>query len=185
MNRPLFAALLALGSSGILIAFWRARPRAVLEADGLSTPGRRAAASVLLAAVLLVTVALPFAAGLAGAEPDTKDLSLVSLFAVHVILIVFLAAYYLLAGRPPAAAFLKLASPRPAADLSAGLLIGLFGWVLTVLAAAVAIGIWLALRGREAGLPAPSGAAPTILWIVSRPLWARIGILASARSRRR
>lgn len=179
MNRPVFVALLALGSLGILIAFAHAKSRAVFEQDALVTPGRRAAAAILLALVLLVTVALPFATGLAGGEPDTKNLSLVSLFAVHGLLIVFLVSYYLLSGRPSPAEFLKLASPRPAADLAAGIPIGLLGWLLTILGAAVGIGVWLALRGRAA-VPAPARVAPTILWIVAQPLWARIGIVVSA-----
>ena len=59
----------------------------------------------LLAGVLLLTVAIPFAGGLAGAQPETKELSLVSVFAVHGMLLFFLACYYALSrlgpvGRP-------------------------------------------------------------------------------------
>jgi membrane protease YdiL (CAAX protease family) len=179
MNRSVFAVLLAFGSLGILIAFARARSRAVFEQDGFLAPGRRAAAVALLAVVLLLTVAIPFAGGLAGGEPDTKHLSLVSLFAVHAILITFLLCYYLLSGHRSPAEFLKLASPKPAADLAAGVLIGSLGWLLTVLAAAIGVALWLALKSRTTGLPS-SGVSPTILWILGRPLWIRIAIVVSA-----
>ena len=180
MNRAVFVVLLTLGSLGILIAFVRARSRAVFEQDGFVAPGRRTVAVVLLVVVLLLTVAIPFAGGLAGAEPDTKHLSLVSLFAVHGILVVFLAAYFLLSGHRSPAQFLKLTSPKPAADLAAGILIGSLGWLLTVLAAAVGVALWLALKARTSGLPAPSGVSPTILWILGQPLWVRIAIVVSA-----
>src|SRR5712691_951749 len=124
MNRSVFAVLLASGSLGILIAFARARSRAVFEQDGFLAPGRRAAAVALLAVVLLLTVAIPFAGGLAGGEPDTKHLSLVSLFAVHGLLALFLAAYFSLTRGQSVLDFLRLRSSHPLANLSMGLLIG-------------------------------------------------------------
>ncbi len=180
MNRSVFVVLLALGSLGILIAFARARSRAVFEQDGFFAPGRRAAAMILLTVVLLLTVAIPFAGGLAGGEPDTKHLSLVSLFAVHAILITFLLCYYLLSGHRSPVEFLKLTSPKPAADLAAGVLIGSLGWLLTVLAAALGVALWLAFRSKTAGMPSTSGVSPTILWILGQPLWVRIAIVVSA-----
>ena len=56
----------------------------------------------LLAAVLLLTVAIPFAGGLVGAQPETRELSLVSVFAVHATLVLFLVCYYALSDRPVA-----------------------------------------------------------------------------------
>jgi membrane protease YdiL (CAAX protease family) len=180
MNRSVFAVLLVLSSLGILIAFLREPARAVFEQDGFVAPFRRVAAIALLAAVLLLTVAVPFAGGLAGGEPDTKHLSWVSLFAVHGILVVFLGAYFLLSGHRSPAAFLKLTSQKPAADLAAGVVIGSLGWLLTVLAAAVGVALWLAVKSRTGGLPASSGMSPTILWVLAQPLWVRIAIVASA-----
>ena len=85
----------------------------------------------LLGAVLLLTVALPFAGGLAGGRPDTRNLTLVSLFAVHVLLAIFLVCYFLLSSRRPFAEFLRLRSERPVADFSSGILIGFAGWLVT------------------------------------------------------
>jgi len=180
VNRSVFVVLLGFGSLGVAIAFAQARSRAAFAEDGFATPGRRTAAMALLALVLLLTVALPFSTGLAGGEPDVKSLSLVSLFAVHVILLVFLLGYYLLSGRRSPAAFLALGSRRPIADLSVGVLIGSLGWVLTVVAAAIGLAFWLALRSKAASPPTPSGIAPTILWILAQPLWVRILIVVTA-----
>src|ERR1700675_47601 len=132
MNSPVFVLLLIAGCGGIVLSFARARSRAVFALDGFTAPGRRSVAIALLAAVLLLTVAIPFAGGLAGGEPETKDFTLVTLFAVHVILILSLACYYALSGRQSLWEFLKLKSARPAADVGEGLLIGFAGWLLTV-----------------------------------------------------
>lgn len=181
MNRFVFVVLLALGSLGILLSFARARSRAILDQDGFAAPGRRTAAVVLLGLVLLLTVAVPFAGGLAGGPPDTSHLSLVSLFAVHGSLLAFLACYFALSGHSRSADFLKLSSPRPLADLSAGVLIGVFGWVVTLLGAAAVALFWLALRGRiSAPGPSASGIPPTIVWILAQPVWVRIAIVVSA-----
>ena len=179
MNPGVFAFLLAAGSAGIVLSFARARSRAVLAQDGLDEPGRRTAVLTLLGAVLLMTVALPFAGGLAGGKPDTRHLTLVSLFGVHLLLAFFLASYWLLSRRGPLGDFLKLRSERPLADFSSGILVGFAGWLLTVIALiVVAALLWLARRPgvESAGREVPS----TILWMASRPLWVRIAIVVSA-----
>jgi membrane protease YdiL (CAAX protease family) len=181
MNRSVFVILLAAGGLGVLISFLRARSRAVFEQDGFAAPGRKTAAVVLLALVLLLTVIIPFAGGLAGGPPDAARLSLVSLFAVHGILLVFLACYFALSGHRRPAEFLKLTSPRPLADISEGLLIGVFGWVVTLLGAATVAIFWFVLRGKNltSGPPA-SGIPPTIVWILAQSVWVRIAIVVSA-----
>ena len=155
MNSTVFALLLAAGCAGILISFVRARSRAIFLEDGFVQPGRRTVAVFLLAAVLLLTVAIPFAGGLAGAEPATKDFTLVSLFAVHLTLVLFLTFYYALSGRRSLPQFLKLKSARPAADLGAGFLIGFAGWLLTIVVLLIVIGLWYVLFRH--GAPTPVG----------------------------
>src|SRR5437867_11768510 len=109
-NTLVFLLLLLAGCAGITLSFARARSRAVFAEDGFREPGRRTLAVALLAAVLLLTVAIPFAGGFAGAQPDTADLTIVSLFAVHAILIFFLSCYFALSSRRSLADFLKLKS---------------------------------------------------------------------------
>jgi len=179
MNQGVFAFLLLAGCAGIILSFSRARSRAVLAQDGLDEPGRRAAVLILLGAVLLLTVALPFAGGLAGGKPDTRHLTLVSLFGVHLVLAFFLASYFVLSRKRSLSEFLRLRSERPLADFSSGILVGFAGWFLTVLALIVTAGVlWLARRsgGGNPGREVPS----TILWMASRPLWVRIAIVVSA-----
>jgi membrane protease YdiL (CAAX protease family) len=179
MNPLVFAALLVAGCTGIVLSFSQARSRAVFARDGLAEGPRRVAASGLLAVVLLLTVAIPFAGGLAGGEPEPKNLSIVSLFGVHAMLAFFLVVYFTLTRGQTAADFLKLRSAKPVADLSVGVLIGLLGWALAILALLVVGTVWLLARRRGLEVPRPSMPS-TILWLVSRPLTVRIGIVLSA-----
>jgi membrane protease YdiL (CAAX protease family) len=179
MNSLVFFLLLAAGCAGIVLAFAQARSRAVFAADGLADPARRAVAGGLLGAVLLLTVAIPFAGGLAGGKPQTKQLTVVSLFAVHAILLLFLIAYYFLTRQSSWAEFLKLKSARPIADVSSGVLIGFAGWALTVCALLVVVVILYFLR--KNGLEATAGeVSPMIRWLHEQPLMIRLGIVLSA-----
>jgi membrane protease YdiL (CAAX protease family) len=175
MKGALPILLLLLGGSGILLSFLRARSRAVFAQDGFWTPGRpatagellrRVAALLLLAGVLLLTVAIPFALGMAGTEPEARDLSYVSLFGVHATLALFLVCYYLLSGHRSVAGFLCLRSGRPLADLTAGIFVGL----------------WYLLAGAPPGGEAApaSHVAPMIVWLVARPAAVKIAIICSA-----
>jgi len=175
-----FLLLLLAGCAGITLSFARARSRAVFAEDGFTEPGRRTIAVSLLAAVLLLTVAIPFAAGFAGAQPEAEDLTVLSLFAVHAILLFFLACYYALSGRRSLADFLKIRSSRPLADLSSGILVGAAGWLVTILAAVGVVGLWWLLRRSAPGAEESPSVSPTILWIVAQPVWVKISIVVSA-----
>lgn len=180
MNSFVFLLLLLAGSAGIFLSFRRARSRAVFAEDGFAQPRRRAIAMALLGGVLFLTVAIPFAGGLAGAQPDTERFSLVSVFAVHAILLVFLLCYFALSGRRSFTDFLRLKSARPAGDLLSGLLIGTGGWLLTILAALALLILWLLLRRGGISEEGAPKVAPTILWLVAQPVWIKIGVVVSA-----
>jgi membrane protease YdiL (CAAX protease family) len=182
MNSVTFVLLVVAGSLGMLLSFVQARSRAVFAEDGFEEPGRRAVAMGLLAAVLLLTVAIPFAGGLVGSQPETKELSLVSVFAVHAILLFFLACYFALSGRRSLRDFLGLRSERPAHDAAAGVLIGLAGWILTILAAMVLLGVWYlaSRRFRSASGAGGPGVSPMIVWLVAQPFWLKLSIVVSA-----
>jgi len=180
LNNFVFAILLAAGCAGILISFARTRSRAVFHQDGFSEPPRRIAALLLLGTVLLLTVAIPFAGGLAGGTRETRGLTIVSLFAVHFILLGFLAIYWALSRREPLADFLRLRSAHPGKDLAAGFFIGIAGWFFTILALLGFVLVWYLLRRQGIGDVAPNGVNPTVLWVVSQPLAVRIAIVVSA-----
>jgi membrane protease YdiL (CAAX protease family) len=181
MSSVSFVLLVVAGSLGILLSLVQARSRAVFAEDGFAEPGRRALAMGLLGAVLVLVVAIPFAGGLMGAKPETKELSLVSVFAVHAILVFFLACYYALSGRRSIAEFLKLTSARPARDLAVGAGIGVVGWVLTIVTAMLILGVWyLVSPGFRAQATGGGNVSPMIVWLVGQPLWVKLLIVCSA-----
>jgi membrane protease YdiL (CAAX protease family) len=180
MNSVTFLLLVLAGSLGMLLSFAQARSRAVFLEDGFEEPGRRAVAMGLLGGVLLLTVAIPFAAGSAGSKPEVRQLSLFSVFAVHAILLFFLVCYYALSGRTSAVDFLRLRSERPGADLSAGILIGIAGWILTILTATAIILLWYLVSRRSPVEGTGPSVSPMIVWLVSRPLWVKVAIVVSA-----
>jgi membrane protease YdiL (CAAX protease family) len=181
MSSVAFVLLVVAGSLGILLSLVQARSRAVFAEDGFAEPGRRAVAMALLGAVLVLVVAIPFAGGLMGSQPETKELSLVSVFAVHLVLLFFLACYYALSGRRSISDFLKLSSPRPARDLAVGAGIGVVGWVLTIVTASVILGVWYLVSPRFRS-EASGGAtvSPMIVWLVGQPVWVKLMIVVSA-----
>jgi membrane protease YdiL (CAAX protease family) len=91
----------------------------------------------------------------------------------------FLICYYSLTRQSSVPDFLKIRSARPLIDLSSGFLIGLAGWALTICALLVVVVIWFFLR-RKGIETAGREISPTIVWLVSRPLAIRIGIVVSA-----
>src|SRR5262245_7274462 len=180
MHSVTFVLLVAAGSLGILLSFAQARSRAVLAEDGFAEPGRRTIAMALLAGVLLLVVAIPFAVGVGGSQPETRTLSLVSVFAVHAVLVFFLAAYYALSGRHSLLDFLKLRSEKPGRDLAVGAVIGVAGWIVTILTAAMLIGFWYIASRRARAEGGTQTVSPVIFWILSQPLWVKLLIVASA-----
>jgi len=158
----------------------QARSRAVFAEDGFAEPGRRALAMGLLGAVLVLVVAIPFAGALVGAQAETRELSVVSVFAVHATLVFFLICYYALSGRRSISDFLRLRSDRPAHDLAVGAGIGVVGWVLTIVTAAVILGIGYVLSPKERIGSPETSVSPMIIWLVAQPVWVKAMIVVSA-----
>jgi membrane protease YdiL (CAAX protease family) len=175
-----FVLLVVAGSLGILLCFVQARSRAVFAEDGFAEPGRRALAMGLLGAVLVLVVAIPFAGALVGAEAETRELSLLSVFAVHATLVFFLVCYYALSGRRSISDFLRLRSDRPAHDLAVGAGIGVVGWVLTIVTAALILGIGYLLSPKERLGSPETTVSPMIVWLVGQPVWVKAMIVLSA-----
>jgi membrane protease YdiL (CAAX protease family) len=175
-----FVLLVVAGSLGILLCFVQARSRAVFAEDGFAEPGRRALAMGLLGAVLVLVVAIPFAGALVGAQAETRELSVVSVFAVHATLVFFLICYYALSGRRSISDFLRLRSDRPAHDLAVGAGIGVVGWVLTIVTAAVILGIGYVLSPKERIGSPETSVSPMIIWLVAQPVWVKAMIVVSA-----
>jgi len=124
-------------------------PRLVVEE--FPGPVRRALAYLLLTVTLAVTAILPFSRiGQPAPLVDFEQMSGPELFLGHAILAGSLLGWWALAGFRPLGAFLHLRLDRPRQQLREGVLTGLFGWAITMLAMALA-GALLGIGGDAAG----------------------------------
>jgi len=145
--------------------------------DTFASTGVKIAAYVWLGLFLGILTLLIVASALA--PPSAKDLARVpfySLFTLHAILIVFLAGWWLMAGRPPLAQFFNIQREAPGEAVLSGLAVGLGGWIVTITFALV-IALILQATGVLPKNPEPSA---TIAWMASLPLWKKILIVMSA-----
>jgi len=141
--------------------------------DAFPNGRRRAGALVALGVTLAATTILP--AFSLGRPIDPDRLSLPSILALQQLLALFLFAWWLLAGRPPAREFLALSTPEPGRQVRIGLAVGLAGWGLTVVAGLVVLGA-LRIAGIEEVRPIP----PLVRWLASQPFASRVVLVVAA-----
>ncbi|MDP9362485.1 MAG: CPBP family intramembrane metalloprotease [Acidobacteriota bacterium] len=111
--------------------------------------------------------------------PTAKELARVpfySLFALHAILIVFLAGWWLLTRRPPLGEFLNIPRHGNGDAVLIGFAVGVGGWIVTIAVASM-IALILIASGLMPKNPQPS---PMVGWIAALPLWKKGVIVLSA-----
>lgn len=151
---------------------WVANRRGAFRADAFPTPWRRNTALVLLGLLLGFTSVVPGALASAGVRGG--PLRLLDITLIQQALALFLAAWWLLAGRPPLLPFLGLTSHQALRDAWVGVVVGLAGWGLTV-----AAGMVVALVKGFLGLSA-AGPSPVVLRVGAMPFASRLAIVAIA-----
>ena len=105
-----------------------------------------------------------------------QDLQFYELFSLHAVLVVFLAGWWLLSGRPPLREFLQIRHERPAEVAAIGIAVGVGGWILTIIAA-----LLIALLLKAAGaIDHPPEPPAMIGWMASLALWKKATIVLSA-----
>jgi membrane protease YdiL (CAAX protease family) len=111
--------------------------------------------------------------------PTAKELAHVpfySLFALHAILIVFLAGWWLLTRRPPLGQFFNIPRRGNGDAVLIGFAVGVGGWIFTI-SVALVIGLLLSASGLLPKNPQPS---PMVAWMAALPLWKKGVIVLSA-----
>ncbi|HEU5161781.1 MAG TPA: CPBP family intramembrane glutamic endopeptidase [Thermoanaerobaculia bacterium] len=169
----ILAVIVATLLTGALV-FANERHR-LLATDHFSTPAKKWVAYAwvwFLAFVLTALVAQSTAAG--GVDPAA--ISFWSLFTLHVLLIVFLAGWWILAGSPPVTRFLNLQRENFGESVVLGIVVGVGGWLVTI-AIAITIGLILKTAGM---LPEDAQPSPVIPWMAALPLWKKAMIVFSA-----
>jgi membrane protease YdiL (CAAX protease family) len=139
---------------------------------------RAALATALLLGVLAVTVGLPVLTAWRRTPVAIATLGIFDLFAIHIMLALFLTAWFVLQRRASARAFLALPAQPWGPRLVAGLKLGVLGWLLTV-AAMVVLTLATKATETEPGAP-PEEFVGFITWLARRPFGLRLALVLTA-----
>ena len=149
----------------------------LLSCDRFSTPAMKWLAYAWLGLFMVTLAAL--VTGSALTPPTSKQLESVpfySLFMLHMVLIVFLAGWWALSGRPGLKEYLNIRHERPAEVLAIGTAVGVGGWMLTLLLAML-VALGLQATGM---LEEPPDPPAMIGWMAALPVWKKALIVLSA-----
>lgn len=148
----------------------------ILATDRFSTAGMKWAAYAWLTLLVLVITLLVVQSSRGTGNLDLSAVSFWSLFTLHLLLVVFLAGWWALSGRPPIERFLNLRREAMGPNVLLGVAVGVGGWIITI---TIALGIGLALS--KAGLmPTDAKPSPVIPWMAALPIWKKALIIFSA-----
>jgi membrane protease YdiL (CAAX protease family) len=106
------------------------------------------------------------------------ELTLLDVFTLQGILVLFLVGWWFFSGRPPLREFLQIRHERPAEVAAIGLSIGVGGWILTIAIAAL-IALLLQATGAMKEPPAPPALIP---WLARLAWWKKALVVMSAMS---
>jgi membrane protease YdiL (CAAX protease family) len=157
------------------LALFRATGRLGFLSQEFPSGPRRLAAAALLLAVLAACVFYPAVSAEEVGAINPADLWFPALFFGHLVLVVFLLAWWRLRGNVRLLEFLRLDRSQ-VGDLRRGLLIGAVGWALTLgITAAIA-----PLVTRSGVLPEPQEVPELMRWMAQLSVWRKLTIVAAA-----
>jgi membrane protease YdiL (CAAX protease family) len=172
---PFLLALLA------VLWFDRGARRRGLDPPGFASPARRAAGLAALGSALALSSFAPFATlGGEAVELDFTSVPAWQLFALHAVLLLALAGWFVAAFAGSGARLadqIGLRASRPLAEIGFGAVFGIGAW-LVVLATAWLAALALAALGGEALLPKSPPAA--VAWLAGQSLALRAALALSA-----
>lgn len=144
--------------------------------DEFSSLWRRLVALALFVGILALAVFLPVASYGEIGGLHVEDLSVTMLLSGHIVLAVFLAAWWMLRGDVSAAQFLYLSSNDLGGKLRQGLATGCSGWVITILVMITAVTL---VGGRQG--PVDAAEVPDVMpWIAKLPFLSKLAIVLTA-----
>lgn len=107
---------------------------------------------------------------------QVAQMSFVDIFTMHGILILFLLGWWVLTGAPPLREFLQIRHERPGEVVAIGLSVGVGGWVITIVTAAL-VALLLQATGVMKEPPPPPAVIP---WMAALAWWKKALIVLSA-----
>ena len=169
-------------SAGFVVLVWLAivllnERYALLSCDRFPSPAAKYAAYAWLGAFLVLLAVLVTSSALTPVKPEQLEgTPFYSLFLMHAILIVFLAGWWLLSGRPQLREFLNIRHEKPAEVVAIGFAVGVGGWIFTIVAALL-VAVMLQATGVLSG---PAEPPAMIGWMANLAVWKKALIVLSA-----
>lgn len=145
----------------------------------LSRPWQRWAGLASLFGVLTLAVFHPVATAGRVLEIDPAEIDFGELFAGHLLLVGFLLAWWGVSGRPSWRRLLCLPRQPLGAAVWSGVVVGVFGWMATLL---VTFGVAASVTSVTGSPAGPTEVPPIMGWIADLPLWRKAVIVAAAMS---
>jgi membrane protease YdiL (CAAX protease family) len=139
------------------------------------TVWRAACACSLLVILLAITVGLPVVSFWVDRPIAADTIGTLQLFTGQIVLVAFLAAWFLLQDRAGLRTFLHLPRGRWRQRLGEGVRVGVLGWLVTMIAM-VALGTLAHVLGAQP----KAGFADVMVWMATRPLAVRLAVIAAA-----
>jgi membrane protease YdiL (CAAX protease family) len=149
----------------------------LFRCDAFPAPWMKAVAYAWLGVFMLFLAFLVVASSLR--QPTAKQIAATpfyQFFALHFILIIFLAGWWLLTGRPRVTEMLNIRFERPGEMVLTGFAVGVGGWLVTI-----AVALLVAAILKATGLlPKDLKPSPMIGYMVALPIWKKALIVLSA-----
>ena len=116
------------------------------------------------------------AAGRHATAEDVKNLPFWSLFAMHILLLIFLFVWWLLTGRPKVTSYLNLYHADPVRTGFTGIAVGVGAWALTIVFLAI---VGIVLQNAKL-LPNDLKPSPLIPWMAALSVWKKMLVVCAA-----
>jgi uncharacterized protein len=172
-----FALPIGVVTLGFVLLVWVNERYELFSSDRFPSRAARYGAYAWMAFFAIFLTALVVGSSTAPVEKaDLSTLSFWSLFSMHLVLVVFLVGWWLLAGRPGMSHFLNLRREEPGTAVMLGVAIGVGGWAITI-ALAMAVG---AVLSQFELLPQDLEPSPVVPWMAALPAWQKATIVFSA-----
>jgi len=149
----------------------------ILSCDRFPSPAAKYFAYAwLLGFLMLLAVIVTATARHPATTAELAKTPFVMVFALHAILVLFLAGWWFASGRPPLAEYLNV-KEQPAHEVAlTGIAVGVGGWIFTLL---IAGGI-LALLKAAGALPESPKPPEMVYWMAALPIWKKALIVLAA-----
>ncbi len=170
----LIAAIVTAVLAGTLILL--NETKGIFSQDHFPNPATKWAAYAWLTLLIFVMSSLVVSSSQESGAPDLSQVAFWQLFVLHMLLLLFLAGWWVLSGQPRLSSYMNIQGDRLLEQVAIGGVVGVGGWLITI-GLAVLIGLALTAGGV---MPENMQPSPMIPWMAGLAWWKKGLIVLSA-----